>query len=68
MRGQYGEWINIKTVQKILHFNSTDAVLLAVQKGVLLLPIRSTGQISTDLLAKYIVNQYVAAVSDKTVR
>lgn len=68
MREQYGEWINIKTVQKIMYFNSSDAVLLAVQKGALPLPIRSAGRISTDLLAKYIANQYVAAVSDKTVR
>lgn len=68
MREQYGEWINIKTVQKIMYFTSSDAVLLAVQKGVLPSPIRSAGRISTDLLAKYIVNHYVAAVSDKTVR
>jgi hypothetical protein len=63
MREQYGERINLKTVQKILHFSSTDAVLLAAQKDNLPLPILSSAQLSTDLLAEYITNQYVKSIN-----
>lgn len=63
---QHGAHITLKTLQKILHFNSLDALVTALTSKYIKVDIATETnggytKITTDSVAKYIANQYVGA-------
>lgn len=64
---QHGEQITLKTLQKILHFSSNDALVAAINSKYIEVEMTtltdgSYTRIKTDSAAKYIVNQYIRAI------
>ncbi|TVZ38026.1 hypothetical protein P886_2377 [Alteromonadaceae bacterium 2753L.S.0a.02] len=64
---RYGAQIGLKTLQKILYFNSLDALVAAINNKHIVVESATLAKgmyarIKTESVAKYIANQYVSAV------